>query len=34
MRPKQVLTLEIVEARNSEWTDEEREKLLRYEMQG
>lgn len=34
MRPKQVLTLEIVEARNDEWTDEEREKLLGYEMQG
>jgi hypothetical protein len=34
MRPKQVLTLEIVEARNNEWTVEEREKLLGYEMQG
>lgn len=34
MRPKQVLTLDIVEARNDEWTDEEREKLLGYEMQG
>lgn len=34
MRPKQVLTLEIVEARAAEWTDEEREKLLRDEMQG
>lgn len=34
MRPKQVLTLEIVEARNADWTDEEREKLLRHEMQG
>ena len=34
MRPKKVLTLEIVEARAAEWTDEEREKLLRYEMQG
>ena len=34
MRPKQVLTLEIVEARNDEWTDDEREKLLGYEMQG
>ncbi len=34
VRPKQVLTLEIVEARNTEWSDEEREKLLRYEMQG
>ncbi len=34
MRPKQVLKLEIVEARNAEWTDEEREKLISYEMQG
>ena len=34
MRPKQVMSLEIVEARKAEWTDEEREKLLRYEMQG
>lgn len=34
MRPKQVLSLEITEARNAEWTDDEREKLLRYEMQG
>lgn len=34
MRPAQVLALEIVEARNGEWTEEEREKLLRYEMQG
>lgn len=34
MRPKQVLTLEIVEARAAEWTDEERAKLLRDEMQG
>lgn len=34
MRPKQVLSLEIAEARNAEWTEEEREKLLRYEMQG
>ena len=34
MRPNQVLSLEITEARNAEWTDEEREKLLRYEMQG
>lgn len=34
MRPKQVLTLEIVEAREAEWTDEQREKLLREEMQG
>jgi hypothetical protein len=32
MRPKQVLTLEIIEA--GEWTDEQRDKLLRYEMQG
>ena len=34
MRPKQVLSLEITEARNAESTDDEREKLLRYEMQG
>lgn len=34
MRPKHVLALEIVEARNAEWTDEERDKLLHYEMQG
>lgn len=34
MRPKKVLSLEIVEARTPEWTSEEREKLLRYEMQG
>lgn len=34
MRPTQVLELEIVEARNNEWTEEERDKLLRYEMQG
>ena len=34
MRPKQVLTLDIVEAKNAEWTDEEREKLLRCAMQG
>jgi len=34
MRPKQVLALEIVPARNNEWTNEEREKLLRHEMQG
>jgi hypothetical protein len=34
MRPKQVLALEIIEARNADWTEEEREKLLRYEMQG
>ncbi len=34
MRPKRVVSLEIVDARNSDWTDDEREKLLRYEMQG
>lgn len=34
MRPKQILTLEVTAARNAEWTDDEREKLLRYEMQG
>jgi hypothetical protein len=34
MRPKQLVILEILEARNSDWTDEEQEKLLKYEMQG
>lgn len=28
------MALEIVEAKNTDWTDEEREKLLRYETQG
>ncbi len=34
IRPKKILALEIVEAKNTDWTDEEREKLLRYETQG
>jgi len=34
LRPKKILGLEIKEARNKEWTDEEKEKLLRAEMQG
>jgi hypothetical protein len=34
LRPKRLLTLEITEARNSDWTEEEREKLLREQMQG
>lgn len=32
--PKRLVSLEIVDARSPDWTDEEREKLLRYEMQG
>lgn len=34
LKPKQLLGLEITKARNSEWTDEEREKLTREQMQG
>lgn len=34
LRPKQVLCLVIKDARNKEWTDEEREKLTRAQMQG
>jgi hypothetical protein len=34
IKPKSMLKLEIIEARNSTWTDEEKEKLLRDEMQG
>jgi hypothetical protein len=34
LRPKQVLGLVIKDARNKEWTDEEREKLTRAQMQG
>ena len=34
IRPKKICALEIVQAKNAEWTNEEREKLLRYEMQG
>jgi hypothetical protein len=34
LRPKKVLGLEIRDARNKEWTDEEKEKLTRAQMQG
>lgn len=34
LRPKKVLGLEIKDARNKEWTDEEKEKLMRAQMQG
>ncbi|MEY4725417.1 MAG: hypothetical protein RLZ36_44 [Pseudomonadota bacterium] len=34
LRPKKVLGLEISKARHDDWTDEEREKLMREQMQG
>ena len=34
LRPKKVLGLEIKDARNKDWTDEEKEKLMRAQMQG
>lgn len=34
LRPKHLLGLEIIKARNPDWTDEEREKLLQEQMQG
>lgn len=34
LRPKRLLGLEITKARNPDWTDEEREKLLQEQMQG
>lgn len=34
LRPKAILEFEITKARNLDWTDEEREKLLREQMQG
>lgn len=34
LRPKKILSLEIKDARNKDWTDEEREKLTRAQMQG
>jgi hypothetical protein len=34
LRPKQLLGLDITKARYPDWTDEEREKLLREQMQG
>lgn len=33
LRPKKMIRLEIVEARNAEWTDEEKEKLTREQLQ-
>lgn len=33
-RPKKILGLEISKARHDDWTDEEREKLMREQMQG
>ena len=34
LRPKRLLGLDITKARHQEWTDEEREKLMREQMQG
>ena len=34
LRPKKLIALEIAKARSQDWTDEEREKLLREQMQG
>jgi hypothetical protein len=34
LRPKKLLGLEIAKARNQEWTEEEKEKLMREQMQG
>ncbi len=34
LRPKRLLALEIVKARRQDWTEEEREKLMRQQMQG
>lgn len=34
LRPKRLLGLDIAKARNADWTDEEREKLLQEQMQG
>lgn len=34
LRPKKILGLEIKNARHKEWTDEEKEKLMRAQMQG
>ncbi|SMP79625.1 hypothetical protein [Noviherbaspirillum suwonense] len=34
LRPKRLIGLEIVKARNHDWTDEEKEKLMREQMQG
>ncbi|MCW3699110.1 hypothetical protein [Burkholderia cenocepacia] len=34
LRPKRLLGLEITKARNQEWTEEEKDKLMREQMQG
>lgn len=34
LRPKRLVGLDILKARNADWTDDEREKLLREQMQG
>ncbi|CAJ3066350.1 Uncharacterised protein [Burkholderia pseudomallei] len=34
LRPKRLLGLEIAKARNQDWTEEEKEKLMREQMQG
>lgn len=34
IQPKQILSLEVIAARNADWSDEELEKLLQYEKQG
>ncbi|WP_039876619.1 hypothetical protein [Herbaspirillum frisingense] len=34
LRPKQLLRLEVSKAKNQDWTDDEREKLAREQMQG
>ena len=34
LRPKRLLGLDITKARNQEWTEEEKEKLMREQMQG
>lgn len=34
LRPKRIIGLEISKARNADWTDEEKEKLTRQQMQG
>ena len=34
LRPKRLIALEITKARNQDWTEEEKEKLMREQMQG
>ncbi len=34
LRPKKLISLEITKARNQDWTEEEKEKLMREQMQG